>query len=74
MRKVSKLEIVKVSKSHKKIVFIEMSTKEALETIKSLASQLATGDPNTGRYEEYAKDGTYFSIAVVDQKGRLTER
>lgn len=51
-----------------KVMFVEMSKREALETIKSLATQLAANNPNVGRYESYCEDGSYFSIAVVEEE------
>lgn len=48
-------------------IFVRMTKKEALETIKSLAAQLVTGDCNSERQEHYTKDGEYFTISVADK-------
>ena len=48
-------------------VFVTMSPVEALALIRSLAQQLADGNPNANRLEQHCKEtGTYFSIAVDD--------
>ncbi len=50
----------------RKMLFIDVSKKEALVIIKSLTSQMVAESPNVGREETYAEDGTYVSIAVTD--------
>ena len=50
------------------VLFIRMSRYEALRTIQSLASQMANGSPNVGRYEEDLIDGRDFSITVDDEE------
>lgn len=50
------------------ICMVRMSPSETLATIQSLTAQLAAGDPNSGRYEKYADDGTYFSISVHNEE------
>lgn len=47
------------------VLMIRMSRNEALRTIRSLADQLYSNNPNVGRYEEFLDDGRDFSIAVA---------
>lgn len=50
---------------------LHISDNEALDLIKSLASQLRSKDPNVGRLEFVAKvngENEYFSLFVVDAK------
>ncbi len=47
--------------------FVKVSKKEALLIIKSLASQLASGNPNSGR-EELGTGEDNFSIGVEDEE------
>jgi uncharacterized FlgJ-related protein len=54
---------------------VRLNNKEAIELIQSLSSQLASGNPNSGRKEDYAtltdgdkKKQVYFSISVSEQK------
>lgn len=55
----------------KGILIIHMNHDEALETIKSLSSQLLSKSPNTGRVETILKDdGRDFSIAVTREPGQ----
>ena len=51
--------------------FVNVSSKEALLIIKTLAAQMVSGDNNTNRQEFYKrskKDAAYFTIAVVDER------
>ena len=46
------------------ILFVRVNTSEALKLIQSLTNQLIARNPNVGRWECYASDGTDVSIAV----------
>lgn len=50
--------------SQKNIVFVIMDKDEALILIQSLTNQMVSSIPNSGRLEQHAADGTYFSVAV----------
>ena len=61
------MEIVRMKMGQTKKVdglFIRILPDEALMLIESLAAQMVRKDPNSERQEFYAKDGTYFTIAV----------
>lgn len=61
------MDIERVSKKeHGKypITFVSMTAREASHLIASLATQIASGNPNSGRYELFTESGEYFSIAV----------
>ena len=55
------------------VEMIEMSPREAILTIESLARQLATGNCNMGRYECFLEDGVDFSIAVITPVGWISK-
>jgi hypothetical protein len=46
---------------------VEVSPHEAYTLIQSLASQLARGNPNSGREERFTADGEYFTIAITKE-------
>lgn len=51
------------------ILLIHVERLEAMQLIRSLAAQLATGCSNSGRAEHYTHDRkTYVSIAVGDSR------
>lgn len=59
------VEIIKSARtSQKNIVYVRVSKDEALMLVKSLCSQMLDGNPNSGRLEQHAADGTYFTIVV----------
>lgn len=50
-----------------KLIFIRMTRDEALKTIESLATQLYSNNPNTGRFEHFSDEGIEFSISVIPE-------
>ena len=46
------------------ITFVHVSEQEAIEIIKSLATQIAGKNSNVGRLESFTDCGTYFSIGI----------
>lgn len=51
-------------KDKRRVHFLRVSPAEAQRIIRSLAAQLVTGSPNTGREEFECKNGDEFTIAV----------
>jgi hypothetical protein len=49
-------------------VFVTVSREEALELVKSLVSQILSGNPNAGRVEHRLGDHAMFTIAVSDPR------
>lgn len=48
----------------KSVMIVRMDREEALKTIKSLSSQLVSGNCNAERWESYDINGVDFSISV----------
>lgn len=46
--------------------FVTVTRSEAVRLIESLAHQLETRNPNSGRMESFDQNGEFFSIAVSD--------
>jgi hypothetical protein len=51
---------------------INMTQKEALALIKSLATQLVNNESNIARLESYTDEGEYFSIFVLPDHFKTT--
>lgn len=53
---------------NKKELFIRVTTKEAMQIIKSMTDQIIKNSPNAGRKEFYSNKGEYFTIAVTPEE------
>jgi hypothetical protein len=49
------------------VIFIHLTRREAISTIRSLAEQLDRNNSNVNRLEDYDENGNYFSISVEEE-------
>jgi hypothetical protein len=61
------MEVLRVrkQKNREAIVFVRVTTAEAMDLIVSLAEQIRNGSPNNGRIEFWTVKRESFSIAVI---------